>query len=189
MSRRGLWREGEVRIIAVTPVSRGVIRPALLTLTTLLLVVEGSARFYYVHRFEEALLIVAVLPLALLALTRTWQWRSHKIHVTSQRVTIEGGILRHWESNVEMRDVLSTKIDQSVTERLTRRGYVYLETAAATIPVGLVRHPGALCRMIDAERSAQSFSGDPLDTVYTYHDPDASPYEVLPDQWQRRRYE
>jgi hypothetical protein len=189
MGRRGLWREGEVRIISVTPVSRGVIRPFLLTLTTLLLVVEGSARFVYVHRFEEALMLIGVLPLLLVTLTRTWQWRSHKIHVTSQRIIVEGGVLRHYQSAIEMRDVRATKVDQSVSERLTRRGYVYVDTTDATFPVGLIRHPAALCRLIDSERNAQVFQGDPYDTVYTYQDSDASPYEVFPDQWQRRRYE
>jgi hypothetical protein len=46
-----------------------------------------------------------------------------------------------------------------------------------------------LCRLVDAERNAPAPYGDPLDTVYTYEDPDASPYEVLPDEWQRRRFE
>jgi membrane protein YdbS with pleckstrin-like domain len=189
MSRRGLWREGEVRIISVTPVSRGVVRPALLTVTTLALIVEGASRYYYVHHFEEVLMVLFVVPLLLVTLTRTWKWRSHKIHVTSERIIIEGGVLRHQISTVEMRDVFATRVDQRVSERLTRRGFVYLETVGAAVPVGLVRHPAALCRLIDAERNAAYPVGDPLDTVYTYEDPDASPYEVFPDEWQRRRFE
>jgi uncharacterized membrane protein YdbT with pleckstrin-like domain len=189
MSRRGLWREGEVRIISVTPVSRGVVRPALVTVTTLALIVEGAARYSYVHRFESILMVFLVIPLLLVTLTRIWKWRSHKIHVTSERIILEGGVLSHQRSAVELRDVFATRVDQRVIERLTRRGYVYLETVGAAIPVGLVRHPAALCRVIDAERTAEHFSGDPLDTVYTYEDPDASPYEVLPDEWQRRRFE
>ena len=189
MSRRDLWREGEVRIISVTPVSRGVIRPALLTVTTLALIVEGASRYAYVHRFEEVLMVLFVVPLVLVTLTRTWKWRSHKIHVTNERIIVEGGVLRHQRSAVEMRDVFATRVDQRVTERLTRRGVVYLETTGAAVPIGLVRHPAALCRLIDAERSAFYSQGDPLDTVYTYEDPEASPYEVLPDEWQRRRFE
>jgi membrane protein YdbS with pleckstrin-like domain len=189
MSRRDLWREGEVRIISVTPVSRGVLRPFLLTVTTLALVVEGASRFVYVHRFEELLLVVFVLPLTAVTLTRTWRWRSHKIHITNERIIVEGGVLRHQRSAVEMREVFATRIDQRVTERLLRRGYVYLETSGAAVPIGLVRHPAALCRLIDAERNAVFSPSDPFDTVYTYEDPDASPYEVLPDEWQRRRYE
>jgi membrane protein YdbS with pleckstrin-like domain len=189
MSRRDLWREGEVRIISVTPVSRGVVRPALLTVTTLALIVEGASRYSFVHRLEEVLLILFVVPLALVTLTRTWKWRSHKIHVTSERVIVEGGVLRHQRSAVEMGDVFATRVDQRVSERLTRRGLVYLETTRAAVPIGLVRHPAALCRLIDAERNAAHSLGDPLDTVYTYEDPEASAYEVLPDEWQRRRFE
>jgi membrane protein YdbS with pleckstrin-like domain len=189
MSRRDLWREGEVRIISVTPVSRGVIRPALLTATTLALIVEGAARYSYVHRVEEVLMLVFVVPLALVTLTRTWKWRSHKIHVTNERIIVEGGVLRHQRSAVEMSDIFATRVDQRVAERLARRGFVYLETTGAAVPIGLVRHPAALCRLIDAERNAVYSQGDPLDTVYTYEDPEASAYEVLPDEWQRRRFE
>jgi membrane protein YdbS with pleckstrin-like domain len=161
----------------------------LLTVTTLDLIVEGASRYSYVHRFEDVLMVLFVLPLALVTLTRTWKWRSHKIHVTSERIIVEGGVLRHQRSSVELRDVFATRIDQRVTERLTRRGYVYLETTGAAVPIGLVRHPAALCRLIDAERNTVHSSSDPLDTVYTYEDSAASPYEVLPDEWQRRRFE
>ena len=189
MSRRDLWREGEVRIISVTPVSRGVLRPSLLTVTTLALIVEGASRFVYVHRFEELLMVILVLPLAAVTLTRTWRWRSHKIHITNERIIVEGGVLRHQRSAVDLRDVFATRVDQRITERLWRRGYVYLETSGSSVPIGLVRHPAALCRLIDAERMAPDAQTDPLDTIYTYEDPNSSPYEVLPDEWQRRRYE
>lgn len=189
MSRRDLWREGEVRVISVTPVSRGVVRPFLLTVTTLAIIVEGSSRYSIVHRFEELLIVVLVLPMAAVTATRIWRWRSHKVHVTSERVIVEGGVLRHHRTAVELRDVLATRVDQRVSERLARRGYVYLETSGAAIPVGLVRQPSALCRLIDAERLAEYDAGFPLDTVFTYEDPERYQLEVRPDQWQRRRFE
>ncbi|MGA7835306.1 MAG: PH domain-containing protein [Acidimicrobiales bacterium] len=189
MSRRDLWREGEVRVISVTPVSKGVVRPLLLTVTTLALIVEGAARYSWVHRYEQWFVIVMVLPFAAVTLTRTWRWRSHKVHVTSERVVIEGGVLRHQRTAIELRDVLASRVDQRVSERLVKRGFVYLETAGATFPVGLVRHPGALCRLIDAERITNEDSAYPLDTVFTYDDPDRYQLEVRPDEWQRRRYE
>ncbi len=189
MSWRGQWREGETRIISVTPVSHGVWRPLLLTITTAALVVEAASRYSIIHRVEDWLLVVLVLPLAIVTLTRTWRWRSHKVYVTNARVVVEGGIMRHYRTSVEMRDVLATRIDQRMSERLARRGYLYLETAAGPILVGLVRHPAALCRLIDAERvSVESFAV-PLDTVFTYEDPDAYQLEVRPDEWQRRRLE
>lgn len=189
MSRRDLLREGEVRVISVTPVSQGVLRPLLVTLTTVALIIEGALRFHLVHRYQWWLALFLVTPFALLTLTRTWRWRSHKIHVTNSRVIIEGGVLRHHRTSIEMRDVLATRVDQRVRERLTRRGYVYLETAAGPLALGLVRHPGALCRLIDAERVAGDRESVPFDTVFTYDDPERHQLEVRPDEWQRRRYD
>jgi membrane protein YdbS with pleckstrin-like domain len=189
MSRRDLWREGEVRVISVTPVSQGVLRPFLITLTTLAIIIEAAGRYSIIHRVEEWLVILLVLPLAVVTLTRTWRWRSHKLHVTNDRVIIEGGVLRHQSTSVEMRDVLSTRVDQRVSERLLRRGFVYLDTVTGLVPLGLVRHPGALCRLIDAERLGENDRTDPFDTIYTYEDPEPIHFDVQPDQWQRRRYE
>lgn len=178
-----------MNIISVTPVSRGVARPLLLTLTTLAIVLEAASRFSFVHRAEGWLLLVFVVPLALVTLTRTWRWRSHKVHVTNDRVIVEGGVLRHHRVSIELADITATRVDQRMSERLTRRGYVYLDTAAGPIPVGLVRLPAALCRLIDAERFGGENQGVPLDTVFTYEDPDPRPLQVQPDQWQRRRYD
>jgi uncharacterized membrane protein YdbT with pleckstrin-like domain len=189
MSRSDIWRDGEVRVISVTPVSRGVIRPTLFTITTLALIIEAGSRYSFIHRVEDWLILLLVGPLALVTLTRVWKWRSHKVHVTNERVIVEGGVLRHQRTSVEMRDVLSTRIDQRVSERLTRRGYVYLETPVGSILVGLVRHPNALCRLIDAERLAEDEDDFAFDTVFTYEDPEPHQFEVRPDEWQRRRYE
>jgi hypothetical protein len=189
MSRRDLWREGEVRVISVTPVSRGVLRPTLLTITTFALIIEAGARYGFVHRAEDWLVVIFVLPLAVVTLTRVWRWRSHKVHVTNDRVIVEGGVLRHQRSSVEMRDVLSSRVDQRLHERFTRRGFVYLDTVVGPIPVGLVRHPGALCRVIDAERLGAYRDDAPLDDVFTYEDPEPQDFDEQPDVWQRRRYE
>jgi membrane protein YdbS with pleckstrin-like domain len=189
MSGRVLWREGEVRVISVTPVSRGVIRPFLITVTTLALIIEAAGRYSFIHSAEDWLVIVGVLPLAAVTLTRTWRWRSHKLHVTNERLIIEGGVMRHQRTSIEMRDVIATRVDQRVSERLTRRGYVYVETMAGPILLGQMRHPGALCRLIDSERLGAESSTDPFDTIYTYEDDEPYQFEVQPDQWQRRRYE
>jgi hypothetical protein len=189
MSRRVLWREGEVRVISVTPVSRGVIRPCLITVTTLALILEAASRYSFIQSAKEWLILALVVPLSLVTLTRTWRWRSHKVHITNERIIIEGGVLRHLSTSIEMRDVVATRVDQRMSERLSRRGYVYAETMAGPIPLGLVRHPGALSRLIDSERLAGDEYTDPFDTIYTYEDPDAFQYDVQPDQWQRRRYE
>lgn len=189
MSRRDIWREGEVRVISVTPVSRGVIRPLLLTITTLAIVIEASGRYSFVHRVEDWLLVILVVPLAVVTATRVWRWRSHKVHVTNDRVIVEGGVLRHQRTSIDLRDVLTTRVDQRLRERFTRRGYVYLDTKVGPIPVGLVRHPGALTRLIDAERLGEYRDDTPLDTIFTYEDPEPYEFEVRPDEWQRRRIE
>ncbi len=189
MGRRVLWREGEVRVISVTPVSRGVIRPFLLTVTTLAIIVEAAGRYSFIHRAEDWLVILLVLPLAAVTMTRTWRWRSHKLHVTNQRLINEGGVMRHQRTSIELRDVTATRVDQRLSERLTRRGYVSVETAAGLVLLGQVRHPEALCRLIDAERLGGESRFDPFDTIYTYEDDEPYQFEVQPDQWQRRRYE
>lgn len=189
MSRRHPLREGEVTIISVTPVSRGVVRPSLVTVTTIALIVVVASRYQLVHRFEGWLLLVLVGPLVILSLTRTWRWRSHKVHVTNDRVVIEGGVLRHQRTSLEMRDVYATRVVQRISERLTRRGFVILETAGGAVAVGLVRHPGALCRLIDAERVGDERPSLPLDTVFTYEERDRAELQIHPDEWQRRRYE
>lgn len=188
MSRRDHRREGEVGVISVTPVSRGVIRPSLLTITTFALIVQAGERFGFIHRIEDWLDVLFVVPLAAVTLTRIWRWRSHKIHVTSDRVIVEGGVLRHQRSSVELRDVLSTRVDQHVYERFMRRGFVYLDTVVGAIPVGLVRHPDALCRVIDAERRGE-YRDVPFDTVFTYEEDEPLDFGVSTDEWPRRRYE
>ncbi|MFZ1062570.1 MAG: PH domain-containing protein, partial [Acidimicrobiales bacterium] len=84
--------------------------------------------------------------------TRLWRWRSHKVHLTSQRIVVEGGVLQHTTSEVELHNLVKTRIDQHWRDRLARRGVVVVETPAGTLNLGMVRHPAALCRLIDNER-------------------------------------
>lgn|GEM_PF-163555 len=189
MSRRDLWREGEIRVISVTPVSRGVLRPTLITLTTIALIIESASRYHFVHQIEDWLLLIMVGPIAMVTLTRTWRWRSHKVHVTNDRVIIEGGVMKHQRSSIELRDVLATRVEQRVSERLTRRGLVSLETLAGPVVIGFVRHPAALARLIDAERRVEVRESVPFDTVFSVEESNYFPREVRPDEWQRRRYE
>lgn len=174
-------------IISVTPVSKGVVRPFLVTVTTIAFIVEGASRFHFVHHFENWFAIVVATPVALVTLTRVWRWRSHKVHVTNSRVVIEGGVMRHQRTSIEMRDIFAIRVDQRVSERLTRRGYVYVETVAGPVSLGLVRHPSALSRMIDAERIGTESDSLPLDTVFTFEDPVPHRLDVYPEErlWRR----
>jgi membrane protein YdbS with pleckstrin-like domain len=144
MGRRLVLREGEVKIISVTPVSRGVVRPLLFVVATVVLVVEGARHISFLHRHELLVGLIVIGPFVLVLLTRVWRWRSHKVHVTNQRIVLEGGVLGHHQSAIELRDVIATRVDQRVTERLTRRGSLLLETAAGPVALDQVRHPSAL---------------------------------------------
>jgi membrane protein YdbS with pleckstrin-like domain len=110
MSRRLVLREGEIRIISVTPVSKGVIRPLLYSIAVVALIVVGAQHFHLVHRYQAILLWVIAGPCALVTLTRVWRWRSHKVRVTNQRVVVEGGVIRHRRSVIDLHDVVATHI-------------------------------------------------------------------------------
>jgi len=184
MGRRIEWREDEEVVVTITPVARGVIRPALLAVALGVGVQFGAFHVGFVHHHEATMLLVLVGPALLLVATRTWRWRSHKIQVTTQRIIVEGGVAHHFRTSVELPDVVATHVEQRVRERLTKRGTVLLETAAGTFLVGRVRHPDALCRLIDRERHPYAEAPVPYDTVFEFDDPSSHDYEIDP----RRRW-
>ncbi len=185
-----IMREGEVPIISVTPVAHGLVRPLISAVIFCALVIVGAEHVHVIHRHEMLLGLVFAGPFALVALTRAWRWRSHKVEVTNQRVILEGGVMHHRRSTVELRDVVAVRIDQRVAERLTRRGLILLETAAGPIVLGKVRHPGALGRLIEAERANMAISPLPFDTVFKYEERNFLDFEVRPDRRRaRHRFE
>jgi membrane protein YdbS with pleckstrin-like domain len=175
-----ILRDGEVKIISVTPVARGTVRPCLVGIVMLALVIFGAKHVHLIHEHEMLLALIFAGPFALVALTRTWRWRSHKVHVTNARIVVEGGVLHHQRSTVDLRDVVAMRVDQRVSERLTRRGVVVLETNVGSIMIGKLRHPGALVRLIDAERANNQIDPVPFDTVFGYEEPEPFDYEVHP---------
>lgn len=185
VGRRDRWRDDERPVISVTPIAEGVVRPVLLTVVTAALIVEAGFRFALVHRFSDVLFLLGVLPPLVLGAARITAWRSHKIHLTDQRVVVEGGVLSHSSFSVELADVFATRVDQSVRERLARRGIVVLETTGGPVEIGRVRQPAALCRLIDAERVAQR-PPVAFDAVYTYDEPDPFPGPMRPETFPRR---
>jgi len=46
--------------------------------------------------------------------------------------------------------------------------------------IGKLRHPGALVRLIDAERANERIDPVPFDTVFGYEEPEPFDYEVHP---------
>ncbi|MGD0852445.1 MAG: PH domain-containing protein [Acidimicrobiales bacterium] len=180
MAPKMILRDGEVKIISVTPVARGTVRPCLAAIIMLGLVIFGAKYVHLIHEHEMLLGLILAGPFALVVLTRTWRWRSHKVHITNERIIVEGGVLHHQRSTVDLRDVVALRVDQRVSERLTRRGIVVLETNAGSIMIGKLRHPGALVRLVDAERANNQIDPVPFDTVFGYDEPDPFDYEVRP---------
>lgn len=190
MQGRSALRENEHRIISVTPVVSGLLRPLLSLATSLVCVDFVVTHIHALSSHEGLLLLIFVGPCLVVVGTRTWRWRSHKLHVTNQRVIAEGGVATRFTNAVELRDILGTRIDQSFIERLLRRGEVVLDTASGPFYSGLVSHPAALCRLIDSERATPSTGNVPLDTVFEADlQPDRA-FEVRPrtratndDEW------
>ncbi|MDE3064591.1 MAG: PH domain-containing protein [Acidobacteriota bacterium] len=184
MARRPTWRQDEVRIVSVTPVSRGVAAPSVVAVVMAALVVAGAHYWSWLHRERGWALLVLVVPSLVVVATRTWRWRSHKVHVTSQRIISEGGVARRYRQSVELGDVHLVRVEQGLRDRIIRRGTIFLETAAGTIPLGRVRHPAALVRLIEGERAGTATDRPPLDTVFEYEDPASRGFEPDP-RWRR----
>ncbi len=171
MSRRWRLDSGESLVISVTPVARGVVGPFLS-----FVLIEGgvtalATQWGLLHRYEGiALLFVGFIP-ALLLFTRTWRWRSHKITVTTRRVLIEGGVLSRYSTQVNVSDVVATRVEQSLAQRLRRRGAVVVDTSSGSITLPIVRHPAALGRLIDRTRRDEA-SADSRSWDQWFADPD-----------------
>jgi membrane protein YdbS with pleckstrin-like domain len=184
MGRRLVWRDGEENLITVTPVAEGLFRPFLSLVTAVALVQYGAGHYKFVHQHELVLLLILAGPCLLVFVTRTWRWRSHKVRVTNERVIVEGGVARHCRSSIDLADVYASRVHQRVTERLMRRGSVWLETPAGTMDIGRVRQPAALCRLIDLQRVSFRNDAVPLDTIFEYEHPDPHDYSVNPRTYQ-----
>ncbi len=65
-----ILREGEVKIISVTPVARGLVRPCLVAIVMLALVIFGAKHVHFIHQHEMLLGLIFAGPFALVALTQ-----------------------------------------------------------------------------------------------------------------------
>jgi membrane protein YdbS with pleckstrin-like domain len=184
MARREDWRDGEVKIVSVTPVARGVLGPLSLAVILGAAIAVGGHYWSWLHHVAGWALLAALGPTLVVLLTRTWRWRSHKVHVTSQRVVTEGGVARRYRQSVELGDVHAVRVEQGLRDRVIRRGTIFLETVAGTAAIGRVRHPAALVRLIERERSVPSTEQPPLDTVFEYEDPTSRGFDLDP-RWRR----
>ena len=152
-------------MISVTPVSHGVLRPTILVLALATSIRYAVDSMHGLDRYQGPLYVILVGPVLVLVATRAWRWRSHKIHVTSQRLVVEYGAIRRVRTSVELRDVVLVRTQQGLGGRLAARGDVVVETVAGPWLVGTIRHPAALVRLIEAERSRRPESPRGYDDV------------------------
>jgi uncharacterized membrane protein YdbT with pleckstrin-like domain len=178
MAKKSRWREGEEHVISVTPVGWGLWAPALATVLACVLVWLGVTHVHVFDEYRVALAAVLVLPCLGILATRTWRWRSHKIHLTSQRIIVEGGVLQHSRSEVELHDLVKTRVSQRLRDRLARRGVIVVETPAGILNLGMVRHPAALCRLIDNERRTYLVDDVAYDTVFDFDAPQDHDFDM-----------
>ncbi len=154
----------------MTPLSRGVVRPAVLALAMSATIRYAVDNLHGLDRFQTPLYVALVGPVLLLVTTRIWRWRAHKIHVTSQRLVVEYGATRRVRTSIELGDLILIRTHQGVGERMFGRGDVVIETIAGPWLVGRVRHPAALVRLIEAERSRRH------ETPWGYNDVVEAPH-------------
>ena len=172
MAKRSKWRDDEEHVISVTPVGRGLWTPTAATVVACVLVWLAVSNVHTIDEYRVPFAAVLVVPCLAILATRIWRWRSHKIHLTSQRLVVEGGVLQHTRSEVALPDLVKTHVVQRLWDRLSRRGVIIVETPSGTLTLGMVRHPAALSRLIDNERRNYATSGVAYDTVFDFDAPE-----------------
>ena len=186
MARKSKWRHDEEHVISVTPVGRGLWAPALATVIAGVLVWLAVGHVHTFNEYKVPLAVVLVVPCLGVLFTRTWRWRSHKIHLTSQRIIVEGGVLQHTRSEVELHALVKTVVNQRLKDRLARRGLIVVETPAGSLTLGVVRHPAALSRLIDNERRHYAAGDVAYDTVFDFDAPQDHDFDVSDRQHRSR---
>jgi membrane protein YdbS with pleckstrin-like domain len=180
MARTNHWRSDEERVITVTPVGRGLLIPSMGVIAAGAIAEISSMHVHFLHMYRAWLLLVLAGPCAVVLLTRTWRWRSRKVHLSTQRVIVEGGVIHHQRNAVELADVTAIRVDQRIRERFLKRGVVILETRSGSLSLGLVRHPDALGRLIEYQRTSNSPSGVALNTVFDFDSPQNHDFDMNP---------
>jgi uncharacterized membrane protein YdbT with pleckstrin-like domain len=145
-------REGEYVVVSVNPIARGLTGPAIATLVAIAAVLAAASVWTWARDQAVWLSLVFIAPCAAVLGGRIWRWRSHKIVVTNQRVIVTSGVAHRHARSVDLIDVVSSSVDQRWHERLTRRGYVILDTPSGPFALERVRRPDALWRIIDHQR-------------------------------------
>ena len=139
-------------MVAVTPISRGVASPVAATLIAVAALWATTSTWAWPRAHAAIIAVIVVGPCAVVLGGRLWRWRSHKIMVTNQRIIQMGGVARRRLSAIELIDVDVTHTDQRWFERLSRRGFVVVQTMGGAYVLERVRRPDSLARVIDHQR-------------------------------------
>jgi len=157
MRRQRELRDGEVVIVTVHPISRGLFGPLVVSMVSMAVVSLGNATWRWFHHVSAwATFVLIVPPVAVLAM-RTLRSRSNTIVVTNQRVWVSTGVLTTSRSVLDLATVMITRVDQNFFDRLAKRGTVVIETTQNSWALARIRRPDALRRVIDHQRSQVGF--------------------------------
>jgi hypothetical protein len=139
-------------VVSVAPLPDGLWAPLIVTTLLVVGLVAVSETWTWPAHHDGALSIIVVLPAIVLG-ARLWRWRSQRLVVTTERVLESSGIVNHHVVAVELREVTASWVQQRFVDRVTRRGSVILESPHSAIVLGRLRHPDALQRVIDYQRT------------------------------------
>jgi len=186
---RLILRDDERPVIRVTPLVGGVVRPVLLTLLGAVAVWLATHHIAALSRHSTVLWLLLVGPPALVSATRIARWRRHAIVVTSQRVVTMAGVLGRQVSSAELGDITVIHVDQRLHERVRRRGAVLVDVMDGSWNLGVVRHPGALARVIERQRALLTQNAEEYDPLV---EPEDLGFELpsrvtILDEYRRRR--
>jgi len=166
VARRFSLGRNERLVVSVTPTSWGLRWPLAAVAVLMAGVILGGQHAAVIHRYEGICLALVVGPPFLVLVTRTIRWRSHKVHVTTKQVAVEGGVLRRSFVSLPVDAIVLIDVQQDFRDRLRKRGLVQLRAGTEELTLGPVRHPEVLARLIDQTRRDQRPTGVSYDTVF-----------------------
>lgn len=158
MTQRFRLRSTERMIVSVTPSPQGLVGPLVAVAILVFAIVETSHFIETVAHYQQQVFVLLVGPAVIVALTRTWRWRSMKIVVTSEQIVMLRGVVRRTMIAIALDSVVTVSVHQRLRDRLTRKGTIGIETLNQSLTFGPLRHPGALVRLIEQARRDQRVS-------------------------------
>ncbi len=143
---------GESVVVRVTARPKGLVGPTAICLAGVIALALAAHHWTGV-RHAALWISLALVPPFVVVMGRLGRWRSHKIVVSTQRVIASAGVARRHRASLPLRDILAVHVEQSLFDRVTRRGIVVLETPHESFSLDRVRRPDALARVIDFQRT------------------------------------